>query len=78
LLKADEFVELIFGDGNEECKKTFTGLATVEQYEDVYVYLLIDGERQVSNKGRRHLDSYNPSRGDRVLVFRDIVVGKIR
>jgi len=78
MIDAGEFVELIFGEGTEECKKTFTGLATVVLVIDNKVKVRMDGERNPSEKLRSMLDSYEPKEGDRVLLFRDVVLGKIK
>lgn len=79
MIDATEFVELIFGDDNtNECKKTFTGLATVSAVDGNKVEIVVDGERDASGKLRNYLSSYNPKRDDRVIVFRDIVLGSIK
>jgi len=78
MVDASEFVELFLGDNDEECKKTFTGLATVVLIVENKVKIRVDGERNPSEKLRRMLSSYNPKENDRVLVFRDVVLGKIK
>jgi len=78
MIDAEEFVSLMFQDTNEECKKTYTGLATVREYSGNKVVIQIDGERDSSGKLRSYLSSYSPKTNDRVLVFRDIILGSIK
>ena len=78
MINAEEFVSLFIDDSTEECRKTYTGLATVTEFTDNKVIIRIDGEREVSGKLRSYLASYSPKQNDRVLVFRDIVIGKIK
>lgn len=78
LITARDFVKLLVEEEKDDDFKRYTGYATVLGRTDGgKVIVKLDGDLQTSGKARSRLESYRPRKGDRVLVFDDVVLGKI-
>lgn len=78
LISAKEFAKLVVNEDSNNDLKTFNGFATVKDFaEDGFVYVQLDGHLDVSGKERPIVSSYKPRIGDRVVIYRDVVLGKL-
>lgn len=78
LIDAEGFAELIYGRKESSQLRGYYGFGTVVEVNGRHIVVSLDSSPGSRSKGRRYLDSYKPSKGDRVLILHDVVIGKIK
>lgn len=76
MINANQFVQMF---GNEAPEKIVQFAKVADDYvaESGRPRVTFDGETVVSGKAYPYLSTYTPTAGDRVMIVRGVIIGKI-
>jgi hypothetical protein len=74
MMDSEEFVSMF---GTEEKEKLVRYAKVDHYYESGLPRLVFDGEEEVSIKSYPYLSSYTPYPNDRVMLVKNVIIGKV-
>lgn len=76
MINANQFVQM-FGNESPEKVVQFAKVAADYVADSGRPRVIFDGETVVSGKAYPYLSTYTPAPGDRVMIVRGVIIGKI-